>query len=248
MGWVEPYEQVDEEYDLHLNNGRLLEHFHEGNMTYRVNGIKGKAPDTWIEISPALAAEAKDRNWTLGGIDLSSWADPCPRSCNGASAGQQLYLPMNSSDIAVNRLTGSHTDRATHTPAYKETAVKMRLLDEMGESPMPRGNSALELPLLSVGWRSSGSGHERITECREASETPDRNHSNQQSEKNGRSNSLSIDSRDPREKLYSRLEAAPAEHIQALLAVYDILQGLHDRVLDALRGVLIAGDFFPKPS
>ena len=25
----------DEVYDLHVNNGRLLEHFHEGNMTYQ---------------------------------------------------------------------------------------------------------------------------------------------------------------------------------------------------------------------
>ena len=50
--------------------------------------------------------------------------------------------------------------------------------------------------------------------------------------------------RDPREELHARLEAAPEEHAEALLAVYDILQGLHDRgVLDALKGVLSASDF-----
>jgi uncharacterized protein YjgD (DUF1641 family) len=49
---------------------------------------------------------------------------------------------------------------------------------------------------------------------------------------------------DPREELHTRLEAAPVEHAEALLAVYDILQGLHDRgVLDALKGVLNASDF-----
>ena len=31
---------TDQQFDLHLNNGRLLEHFHEGNMTYRVPGIQ----------------------------------------------------------------------------------------------------------------------------------------------------------------------------------------------------------------
>jgi formate dehydrogenase major subunit len=30
VGWLEPDEQVDDEFDLLLNNGRLLEHFHEG--------------------------------------------------------------------------------------------------------------------------------------------------------------------------------------------------------------------------
>jgi uncharacterized protein YjgD (DUF1641 family) len=50
--------------------------------------------------------------------------------------------------------------------------------------------------------------------------------------------------RDPRAELSSRLETAPTEHAEALLAVYEILQGLHDRgVLAALKGVLSASDF-----
>lgn len=50
--------------------------------------------------------------------------------------------------------------------------------------------------------------------------------------------------RDPREELQSRLVSAPAEHAEALLEVYDILQGLHDcGVLSALKGILSAGDF-----
>jgi formate dehydrogenase major subunit len=38
-------------------------------------------------------------------------------------------------------LTSSHTDPVTHTPAYKETSVKMTVLGEIGESPLPRNNS-----------------------------------------------------------------------------------------------------------
>ena len=50
--------------------------------------------------------------------------------------------------------------------------------------------------------------------------------------------------RDPREELHVRLETAPAGHAEALLAVYDILQGLQDRgILAALKGVLSASDF-----
>src|ERR1700760_1617778 len=37
--WIEPCE-VTGEFDLHLNNGRLLEHFEQGSMTYRAEGIK----------------------------------------------------------------------------------------------------------------------------------------------------------------------------------------------------------------
>jgi uncharacterized protein YjgD (DUF1641 family) len=49
--------------------------------------------------------------------------------------------------------------------------------------------------------------------------------------------------RDPQRELQSRLEAAPVEHAAALLAVYDVLQGLQDRgILDLVRGGLGASD------
>jgi formate dehydrogenase major subunit len=57
LSWAEAPEQPDAEFDLHLNNGRLLEHFHEGNLTYRSDGIREKTPDTFVEVSPELAAE-----------------------------------------------------------------------------------------------------------------------------------------------------------------------------------------------
>lgn len=48
---------------------------------------------------------------------------------------------------------------------------------------------------------------------------------------------------DPREALFHKLENAPQEHAEALLAAYDVLQKLHDRgVLDLLRGGLGSGD------
>src|SRR5207245_9858928 len=49
--------------------------------------------------------------------------------------------------------------------------------------------------------------------------------------------------RDPREELSSRLNNAPLEHAEALLAGYEVLQGLHDcGVLELLRGLLGSGD------
>ncbi len=54
---------------------------------------------------------------------------------------------------------------------------------------------------------------------------------------------LELPKRDPREELHSRLEKAPAEHAEAILAGFEVLQGLHDRgVLELLRGVLDGGN------
>jgi uncharacterized protein YjgD (DUF1641 family) len=54
---------------------------------------------------------------------------------------------------------------------------------------------------------------------------------------------LELPRTDPRVALAARLENAPAEHAEALLAAYEVLQGLHDRgVLDLMRGALGSGD------
>jgi uncharacterized protein YjgD (DUF1641 family) len=54
---------------------------------------------------------------------------------------------------------------------------------------------------------------------------------------------LQLPKRDPRQELKSRLDNAPVEHAEAVLAAYEVIQGLYDRgVLDLVRGALSAGD------
>lgn len=132
----EPDESPNEEFDLFLNNGRQLEHFHEGNMTYRVDGIRHESPERYIEISEELAQER--------GIQSGSWLRVTSRHgtlkikalVTSRVHGKQVYIPLFSREGPVNILTGSHADTPTHTPAYKETAVKIRLLSENGENPL----------------------------------------------------------------------------------------------------------------
>ena len=56
--------------------------------------------------------------------------------------GKQVYLPLTAH---VNLLTGKHVDPATHTPAFKETAVKIVVLPDRGKDP-----------LLPLNFRYSG--------------------------------------------------------------------------------------------
>jgi uncharacterized protein YjgD (DUF1641 family) len=54
---------------------------------------------------------------------------------------------------------------------------------------------------------------------------------------------LELPARDPRAELHVRLQNAPLERAEALLAAYAVLQGLHDRgVLELLRGALGSSD------
>jgi formate dehydrogenase major subunit len=141
LKWMEAPEQPDAEFDLHLNNGRLLEHFHEGNLTYRTEGIREKTPNTFVEVSPQLA---NDRGIQSGTVRVRALV-------TDRVSGKELYMPMNSVESPINRLTSSHTDPVTHTPAYKETSVKMTVLPEIGESPLPRTNSRWGHPTPQSG-------------------------------------------------------------------------------------------------
>ena len=151
MQWQELPERPDAEFDLHVNNGRLLEHFHEGNLTYRTKGIAEKTPDTFVEVSPELA---KERNITTG-----SWVQLVSRYgkirvrvvVTDRVQGKELYVPMNSVENPINLLTSSYTDAVTHTPAFKEVAVKMIVLGDIGESPLPRTNSRWGKPTPQRG-------------------------------------------------------------------------------------------------
>ncbi len=151
LSWTEPSNQPEVAYDLHLNNGRLLEHFHEGNMTYRTQGIREKVPGTFVEISPELAGE---RGIASGSeVELTSrFGSVRVRALvTDRVQGKELYMPMNSIEEPVNRLTSSCTDKVTSTPAYKEASVRMELIETDGSSPLPPGNSRFGHPTPQRG-------------------------------------------------------------------------------------------------
>jgi len=140
LEYVAPSEEANETYDLHLNNGRLLEHFEQGNMTLRVPGVMDITPNNFVEVSPELAEER--------GLESGRWVrleSPYGRArvqvlVTHRVQGKQMYMAMISVLDPVNSMTSSHVDRATHTPAYKELSVNMTVLPEMGANPLPRKN------------------------------------------------------------------------------------------------------------
>ena len=153
LEWTPPSEQPDAEYDLHLNTGRTLEHFHVGNQTHKSAGLNSIVPDTYVEVSHALA-EAR-------GIATGDWVRLVSR--RGAVKVQalvsdqvrdgELYMPLSSAEHAVNYLTSSVVDPDSHTPAYKELAVRMERLDgeKKGRRPIPATHHRYGHPTPQAG-------------------------------------------------------------------------------------------------
>lgn len=139
--WTPPYD-AGADFDVHLNNGRILEHFHEGNMTYRSEGITHKVPNPWVEISPDLACERGVEDGSLVRLTSPYGEVEVRAFVTDNVTGNEIYLTMNTPDVhqAVNRLTSSYHDKYTHTPNYKEMGVKLEVVEVKGEPPLPREN------------------------------------------------------------------------------------------------------------
>ncbi len=126
LSYREPSEVAGGDYPLHCNNGRVLEHFHEGNMTMRSAGLAHTVPDTYVEMNRRTAEDH-------GGLSTGDWVTLTSRRgeitlrvlLTEDVADGQLYVPMQSNAAPVNVLTSDAVDADTDTPAYKELAVRM---------------------------------------------------------------------------------------------------------------------------
>lgn len=136
LDWKAPDEAADGEYDLMMDNGRMLEQFQATNQTGRGPRIWSQAPNWFVEVSPELAAER--------GIEEGTWVRLSSRRgsvelravVTERVAGNTLFVPIHQGKPGVNLLTGEHHDPDVNTPAYKETAVRLEVLGQ-GEPPLP---------------------------------------------------------------------------------------------------------------
>nr|WP_308128764.1 formate dehydrogenase subunit alpha [Bacillus sp. sid0103] len=151
--YVPPME-FPQEFDLSLDNGRLLEHFHEGNLTQKSEGLNYKFPKVFVEVSPELAEERGVKDGSLVRLVSPYGAIRLPVLVTDRVTGKTIYVPMHSSshESAINLLTGGAVDVVTRTPAYKQVKVRMEVLELNGENPLPRYNprNAIRTPQMGL--------------------------------------------------------------------------------------------------
>jgi formate dehydrogenase major subunit len=152
LEWKPPAEAPDAEFDLTLDNGRLLEHFQSTNQTGQGPRIRHELPEWFIEISPELAAERgiEDGTW----LKVTSRRDSIEVQAvvTDRVRGKTLYLPIHHSKPAANALTGEHHDPDVNTPGYKEVAVKIEKLPcPKGKPPLPKHNYRFGHPTPNEG-------------------------------------------------------------------------------------------------
>ncbi len=123
-------EVPDEKYPLVLITGRIREHYNNGSMTRRSQGIAQIVPAERVEISreDAESLGIKDRNWVI----VSSRRGEVRVRAKVTDRSQQgnVFMTFHHQDALTNVLTSAHRDPISGTPEYKSCAVRIDKVEE----------------------------------------------------------------------------------------------------------------------
>ncbi len=122
-----PAESPDDEYDLWLSTGRVLEHWHSGSMTRRVPELYRAFPDAVIFMHPedakarglrrGLAAKVVSRRGEISARVETRGRNRPPKGL--------IFVPWFDASRLINKVTLDATDPLSKETDYKKCAVKV---------------------------------------------------------------------------------------------------------------------------
>ncbi len=123
-----PAEMPDADYPMVLSTGRVLYHWHGGEMTRRAKGLLEIYPEALIEINPedaqTMGLDGHKRvrvSSRRGSIEAEAWiTDRVPPG--------MVYANFHFPDASANELTIAALDPIAKIPEYKVCAVKVELV------------------------------------------------------------------------------------------------------------------------
>jgi predicted molibdopterin-dependent oxidoreductase YjgC len=125
---IEPAERPDAEFPLLLNTGRVLYHWHGGEMTRRASGLLAVYDRPLAEVSPEDAARMQITNGDTirirsrrGQIEVTAWVT------ERVPVGM-VYAGFHFPQASVNELTIAALDPLAKIPEFKVCAVQVERL------------------------------------------------------------------------------------------------------------------------
>ncbi len=121
------HEPPDEEYDLWMSTGRVLEHWHSGSMTRRVPELYRAVPDALVYMHPedakarglkrGMACKVASRRGEITARVETRGRNKVPRGL--------IFVPWFDASRLVNKLTLDATDPLSKETDFKKNAVKV---------------------------------------------------------------------------------------------------------------------------
>ncbi len=119
-------EQPDREYDLILNTGRTVEHWHTRTKTGAVEMLHGMVPNAWLEMNPIdaerLSLRPHDRVTVVSRRNAVSGVE---LRVTGIVAPGQVFMPFHFAEQNSNLVTLGAFDPISREPNFKQCAVRV---------------------------------------------------------------------------------------------------------------------------
>ena len=130
--WFHPYapppEMPDADFPLWLCTGRVLEHWHSGTMTARVEPLARAMPGAYVEMHRDDATELGVHDGEIvlvesrrGGMELPVWIGG-----RGAPPRGSVFVPFFDETRLINEVTLDAHDPISKQPDYKKCAVRVK--------------------------------------------------------------------------------------------------------------------------
>jgi nitrate reductase (cytochrome) len=122
-----PPEAPDQEYDMWLCTGRVLEHWHSGSMTQRVPELYRAVPDALCYIHPNDAEARGLRRADEVLIQSRRGEVRCRVETRGRNRPPEglVFVPWFDARILINKVTLDATDPLSKQTDYKKCAIKI---------------------------------------------------------------------------------------------------------------------------
>jgi nitrate reductase NapA len=140
--WFRPYdpppEVPDETYPLWLCTGRVIEHWHTGTLTMRIEPLRRAMPGAYVEMhrddAAALGIADGERvclETRRGALELVTWIGGRGQPPRGT-----VFVPFFDETRLINDLTLDAHDPFSKQPDYKKCAVRVAKLRPAGAAPV----------------------------------------------------------------------------------------------------------------
>ncbi len=129
--WALPYqpapEEPDEEFDLWLSTGRVLEHWHSGSMTMRVPELYKAAPQAVIFMHPDDATARELRRGQEARVISRRGEIRARIETRGRNKPPRglIFVPWFDASVLINKVTLDATDPISKQTDFKKCAVKV---------------------------------------------------------------------------------------------------------------------------
>jgi predicted molibdopterin-dependent oxidoreductase YjgC len=127
---VPPDELPDDEYPLMLTTGRVIYHWHGGEMTHRARNLEAMYPEALVEINPKDAIKASIGDGALMKVASRRGEIIAKAQVTNRVEPGLIFSTFHFAESAANFLTNPALDPQAKIPEFKVCAVRVESVQD----------------------------------------------------------------------------------------------------------------------